>query len=72
MVDPQVEHDRWEPLTFAQQKERYLAHWKLRWDQGQPLNVEFLYGYIKQYIREPKEVIAEFPDLLSSYGSQDR
>ena len=69
IVPPFERYDFYEPLDSDQ--ERFLDHWRRRWEQGQAVdlgsNVGYLYEYLKRFIKEPKDVIRQVPKLLSSY-----
>ncbi len=52
-------------------QERFFDQWKRRWDQGEAVdlgcNVGYLYTYARRHIKEPEDVIAQIPRLLSCY-----
>ncbi len=69
MEIPPIEWFAPEPLNADQ--ERFLEHWKLRWEQGDALQVGTNVGYpvkfISRHIKGPSDVIAQIPSLLSAY-----
>jgi hypothetical protein len=69
VVPPFERYDFITPLNSDQ--ERFLEHWRQRWEQRQAVdlgsNAGYLYEYLKRFIKEPKDVIRQLPELLSSY-----
>ncbi|MGO9468913.1 MAG: hypothetical protein ACLQVF_32700 [Isosphaeraceae bacterium] len=66
---PPFEQDAGTDLNSDQ--ERFFGLWKRRWEQGEAVdlgcNVGYLYTYARRHIKEPEDVIAQIPRLLSFY-----